>query len=233
MEVPSTVETALSDRPVAGRRCLEAGAGVGNTTAGLLASGADSVWAITNERDHVETVRQRIDEDRVTILEGDLRSIPLDDDSVEFVTAHALFNVVPVTDAASIVSELSRVAAPDAHLVVDDYAPMPEGRMADLFAVENALAELARGAPSLTFYPPEHLRSLFAAHGWTFERRKTLLDPAPWTESHVQAHLGVARESASSVSTAVAEPLLAQAERLAEDIGSTDAGRMYSLAFQL
>ncbi|MFD1527074.1 SAM-dependent methyltransferase, partial [Halolamina salina] len=30
MEVPDSVSTALADRDIAGKRCLEAGAGVGN-----------------------------------------------------------------------------------------------------------------------------------------------------------------------------------------------------------
>lgn len=231
MDVPNTVETALADQPVAGRNCLEAGAGVGNTTAGLLERDADTIQAVTDDRDHTRAVRDRFDDDRVRVLAADLRSIPLDDDTVEFVTAHALFNVVPVGDVASIVSELSRVAAPGSHLVVDDYAPMPEGRMAELFAVENALAELARGVPALTFYPAAHLRSLFVDHGWTFDRQRSLLDPVPWTDSHVHAHLDVARELAAEGLEDVTDPLVGRAERLADAIGSAEAGEMYSLAF--
>jgi SAM-dependent methyltransferase len=232
MDVPNTVETALADQPVAGRNCLEAGAGVGNTTAGLLERGADTIQAITDDRDHARAVRDRFDDDRVRVLEADLRSIPLDDDTVEFVTAHALFNVVPVGDVASIVSELSRVAAPGGHLVADDYAPMPKGPMAELFAVENALAELVRAVPTLTFYPAPHLRSLFADNGWTFDRQRSLLDPVPWTESHVRAHLDVARELAAEGPEDVTEPLVGRAERLADAIGSAEAGEMYSLAFR-
>lgn len=121
MAIPRTVTTALADRPVAGAVCLEAGAGVGNTTAGLLAGGASRVYAVTNERKHAKSTLERVRANadlrtdspgRVAILEADLRDIPLPADSVEVITAHGLFNVVPPADLAPIITELTRVAAP-------------------------------------------------------------------------------------------------------------------------
>jgi len=231
MDVPATVRTALADQPVEGKRCLEAGAGVGNMTAGLLDGGPAAVYAITDDREHAQTVRDRVEGGRVAVFEADLRSMPLRAETIDVVTAHGLFNVVPPPDAERIVSELTRVAAPGAHLVVDDYSPLGEHPIRELFAVENALMELARGEPALTFYAADHLQSLFEGHGWSLERRKTLLDPVPWTESHVQAHLDVAREVAADLPTGTAAPLVERAENLAADIGSVDAGEMYSLAF--
>mgnify|MGYP000162147105 CR=1 FL=1 len=231
MAVPGTVRAALADQAVEGRWCLEAGSGVGNMTAGLLDGGPAAIYAITDNREHARTVRDRCGDGRLAVLEADLRSMPLRQESVDFVTAHGLFNVVPTPDAERIVSELTRVAASGAHLVVDDYSPLGESPIRELFAVENALLELARREPALTFYPAGHLRSLFEGHGWSFDRRKTLLDPVPWTESHVQAHLDIAREVAAELPSATADPLLGRAERLAAEIGSADAGEMYSLAF--
>lgn len=235
MAVPSTVRTALADCSVAGRRCLEAGAGVGNTTAGLLESGAGSVYAVTNDPDHAAMVRERFEDERnATVLKADLRETPLSTDSVDFLTAHGLCNVVPPAHLSTIAAELTRVATPGAQLVVDDYAPPPDdAAIRDLFAVENAVTELARGRPALTFYPAVHLRAVFADHGWRLRRRETLLDPVPWTEAHVEAHLGVVREAAAETDDDAALALLGQAERLAADIGSEDAGEMYSLAFRL
>lgn len=231
MAVPGTVRAALADHALAERRCLEAGAGVGNTTAGLLDADPAAVYAITDDCEHARTVRDRCDDDRLAVLEADLRSIPLREGTIDVVTAHALFNVVPPTDAERIVAELTRVATPDARLVVDDYSPLEESPIRELFAVENALMELARGQPALTFYPASHLQSLFEGHGWTFDRQKTLLDPVPWTASHVQAHLDVVRETAADLPATTADPLVERAERLAAEIESTDAGEMYSLAF--
>lgn len=231
MAVPETVRTALAEQPVAGRTCLEAGAGVGNTTAGLREAGAAAVYAITDDRSHARAVSDRVPSEHVEVLQADLRSIPLPDDAVEFVTAHALFNVVPPSDAAGIAAALSRVAGPDARLVVDDYTPLPDAEIRELFAVENAVAELATGRPALTFYPAAQLRALFETRGWTVEHRQSLLDPVPWTEWHVEAHLDAVREYADVLPETVAGPLVDRAERLAADIGTDRAGKLYSLAF--
>jgi len=237
MDVPETVRTALADRPVEGAVCLDAGAGVGNTTAGLLDAGARRVYTVTNDREHAEAVQERVGvahRDRVVTVEGDLRETPLADDSVDLVAVHALFNVVPTAAFADIAAELTRVAKPGSHLVVDDYDPLPaEAAMRDLFAVENAAAELSGGESALTFYPAAMVRRCFTGEGWTFDGERTLLDPVPWTEDHVSAHADVAREAARTLPPKLADPLTAEIEATARAIGSESAGRMYSLAFRL
>jgi hypothetical protein len=237
MDVPRTVTTALSDQPVAGAVCLEAGAGVGNTTVGLLDAGASRVYAVTNDADHATTVRERVardDPDRTAVLEADLRELPLATESVDVVTAHGLFNVLAPESLDAVVSEVTRVATPDCRLVVDDYEPLPESAaMRELFALENAASELATGRPALTFYPSAVLRRLFAGSGWEFERKLTLLDPVPWTTSHVKAHADVTRSLAAGLSDELAATLTAEVDRLVEAIGSESVGEMYSLAFRL
>ena len=237
MDVPSTVTAALADRPVSGAVCLEAGAGVGNTTAGLLAAGADRVYAVTDDGEHAAVVRERVgrdDTDRTAVLEADLRSVPLSDDSVGVVTAHGLFNVVEPSVLEPVVAELTRVAAPGCHLVVDDYEPLPDdAAVGDLFAVENAATQLAENRSALTFYPSAVLGRLLVGHGWEFDRERTLLDPVPWTSSHVRAHVDATRSAASTLPDGLGERLTAEAERLATAIGDESAGRMYSLALRL
>jgi len=235
MEVPDSVANALSDRHVAGTTCLEAGAGVGNATAGLLDAGAAHVYAVTDRADHADGVRERfLDDDRVELIEADLREIPLPEDSVDVITAHALFNVLPTDAAAPIAAELTRVAAPDATLIVDDYDPMPpESPVRQLFAVENAAAELANARPALTFYPADGLRRLFGGHGWAHDRTRSILEPVPWTESHLTAHTAEVRGHAESVPDALGNALVTEAERLAKSTGSSDEGRMYSVAMAL
>ncbi|OVE84662.1 class I SAM-dependent methyltransferase [Natronolimnobius baerhuensis] len=242
MAIPRTVTTALADRPVAGAVCLEAGAGVGNTTAGLLAGGASRVYAVTNERKHAKSTLERVRANadlrtdspgRVAILEADLRDIPLPADSVEVITAHGLFNVVPPADLAPIITELTRVAAPGCHLVVDDYEPLPDdAAVADLFALENAAAELADGRPMLSFYAAATLQRLFVGAGWEFDRTRTLLEPVPWTETHLEAHAEVVHSRANRLDNALGERLCEQADALVETIGSESVGEMYSLAFR-
>ncbi|MFC4247722.1 class I SAM-dependent methyltransferase [Natribaculum luteum] len=237
MDVPETVTAALADRPVAGRVCLEAGAGVGNTTAGLLEAGASRVYAVTNDNEHANLVRERIDgtdTERTAVLEADLRTLPLASDSVGLITAHGLFNVLPPASLESIAVELTRVATPGCHLVVDDYAPLPaDAAVSELFALENAATELAEGRPALTFYPAAVLCRLFVGYGWEFDREQTLLDPVPWTAGHVEAHAEVARTAASEVSGKLGEYLTAAADRLTTEIGEESVGRMYSVALRL
>lgn len=239
MDVPDTVATALADRTVAGTRCLEAGAGVGNTTAGLLAEGAARVYAVTDDRDHARTTRRHVEDveavdDRLAVLEADLRSIPLPDGSVDLITAHGLCNVLDPAALATVARELSRVAAPGSELVVDDYDPLPDdAAMNRLFAVENAASELAVGRAALTFYPAGFLRRLFESHEWAFERETTLLKPVPWTENHVSAHAEQATSTAEALPDDVGDALAATARRTASEIGSESTGRMYGLAFRL
>ncbi|MCU4750694.1 class I SAM-dependent methyltransferase [Halobacteria archaeon AArc-curdl1] len=237
MDVPETVTTALADRPVAGSVCLEAGAGVGNTTAGLLEAGAARVYAVTNDSEHAKLAHERVVRDngnRAVVLEADLRCLPLATDSVALITAHGLFNVLPPASLETVATELTRVATPGCHLVIDDYEPLPpNAAVRDLFALENAAAELVTGRPALTFYPAAVLRRLFVGHGWEFDREQTLLDPVPWTENHLESHAAVTRAMASNVSTALEASITEAADNLVRTIGSESVGEMYSLALRL
>ncbi|NLV08409.1 methyltransferase domain-containing protein [Halomicrobium mukohataei] len=238
MAVPNTVTAALADRPVEGRRCLEAGAGVGNTTAGLLDAGAERVYAVTNDREHARTTRERVADDtrsdRLAVLDADLRTLALSDDSIDLITAHGLCNVLDPAALSAVAATFRRVAAPGCHLVIDDYAPLSEtAAVRELFAVENAASELATGGPALTFYPPDALRRCFVGGGWSFDRERTLLDPVPWTGAHLSAHADVARDHAAAWPGDIGDRLAARADRLATEIGSESVGRMYSLAFRL
>lgn len=229
-----TVREALADRSVEEAVCLEAGAGTGRMTDALLEAGAGTVYAVTDDADHAAGVRARFDDDRLTVLRADLRTTPLPADSVDLVTAHALFNVLPPAAAAAVAAELTRVARPGTALVVDDYAPIPASApVRRLFAVENAAAELADGAPALTFYPAAGLCRLFAGHGWRHDRTHTLLDPVPWHGDLVDAHLSVVRETVQDLGDGLAGELLAEARRRADAARDTEVGEMYSLALSL
>lgn len=228
--VPTTVTDALADVPVDGATALEAGAGVGNGTAGLLAAGAKTVYSITDETDHAETVRERCP--RATVLCADLQSIPIPDDSINVVLAHGLFNVLPNVTADAVAAELTRVAAPGGWLVIDDYAPHPpDSRIRQLYAVENALTELTEARPAYVFYPSKELRALFGGYGWSHKETTDLLRPVPWTQEHMRAHVDAARRAATDMPNEVADPLLNRAEQLADE-GDDSTSRMYSLALR-
>lgn len=229
-----TVSEAVSDQPVEGAVCLEAGAGAGRMTAALLEAGAGAVYAVTDDSGHATGIHDRFDDDRLTVLRADLRESPLPADSVDFVTAHALFGVLPPAAATTVAAELTRVARHGATLVVDDYAPIPASApVRRLFAVENAAAELTDGAPALAFYPADGLRHLFAGHGWRHDRTHTLLDPVPWYADLVDAHLSVVRETVEKLDDGLADGLLAAARQRADAARDTAVGEMYSIALSL
>lgn len=95
------------------------------------------------------------------------------------------------------------------------------------------MSQLARGRPALTFYPASALRHLFVGHGWTCDRERTLLDPVPWTESHVRARAEATRDTAAELPTGPGGWLRTEADRLETAIEAEECGRMYSLAFRL
>jgi SAM-dependent methyltransferase len=235
MDVPTTVTTALADRPVSGAICLDAGAGVGNTTAGLLAADARRVYAVTNDPHHARAVHDRLGaDDRLVVVVADVRALPLAADAIDVVTAHGLFNVLEPRTLDATATELTRVTAPGGHLVADDYEPLPrDAAVADLFALENAATELADGRPALTFYPATVVRRLFVGSGWMFDRRSTLLDPVPWTTTHVEAHATATREAATRLPDGLERELREETDRLVDAVDRESVGRMYSLAFRL
>jgi len=229
-----TVPRALEDVTVAGRTCLEAGAGAGHTALALGRAGARLVVAVTNDPGHARTTRMRTDK-RVAVVEADLRATPIPDDRVDLITAHGLFNVLSTADAATVAAEFTRVARPGADLVVDDYDPVPDttaGRRArEVFAVENAAAELADRRPAIVFHPAAGLRRLFEGHGWTLVRERTLLEPVPWTRDLLGAHASHARTDARAAGV---PGLVERADDALAAVGDgVETGRMYSLRFRL
>jgi SAM-dependent methyltransferase len=229
------VADALTEVRTAGRPALEAGAGAGDATAALREGDARPVYAVTNDHGHAAGVRDRFaDDTEVHTLAADLQAIPLPDDTVEVVTAHALFNLVPTTDAGQIVAELTRVTAPGGTVVVDDYGPVPDEETRALFGAGNTVAELVDGQPTYTFYPATHLRSLFEAAGWSHIETTTLLDPVPWTADLLDAHAEIASGRAGSLPDPLASALRDHIERVRRRAGEhSDTGRMYSVRLVL
>lgn len=234
-DVPDTIATALEGIPVAGRTCLEAGAGAGNATAALRERDADRVYAVTNDTEHAETVRERFrDDDGTATVFGDLRAVPLPDDAVEVVTAHALFNVVATPEATPIVEELTRVTAPGGWLVVDDYAPVPAEAVRELFGLANAVGELTDARPTFTFYPRDHLRALFSSAGWQLVDSRTLLDPVPWTADLLDTHADLIEEQIETLPDDIGEGLQNRLHAVRRRAGDgVETGTMYSLVFRL
>lgn len=237
LDVPETVTAALADRSVAGAVCLEAGAGIGNMTAGLLNAGADRVYAVTTDREDACMVRDRITgsrADQLVVAQADVGALPIAADSVDLITAHGLFNLLPVTSVSTIAAELTRIAAPGCEFLIDDYEPLPRSAAVhELFALENAAMELANGHPALVFYPAVVLQGLFTENGWRFIRKRTLLNPVPWTDSHINAHANAARRLARRAPDGVTSALLKRIESVSNRLDPESVGEMYSIAMDL
>ena len=230
----STVAPALDVLPVADSVCLEAGAGAGNTSAAILKRDPAVVYAVTDDPSHAATVRDRFEsEPRLRPLRADLRATPLPAASVDIVTAHALMNVLTPAAVSAIAGELTRVTRDDGYLVIVDYEPVPDDRVRELFAVENAVAELTTAQPALVFYPPALLRRVFTTAGWRLLETGTTLQPVPWTEELLDAHLELIEDHLAELPAPLADALGAYAHQVRGRIdGGVETGAMYYHVFE-
>jgi SAM-dependent methyltransferase len=234
-EPPQTVRDALADQPVAGATCLEAGAGAGSMALALREAGAERVLAVTDDRDHASDAQERLAGDVVDVIEADLTATPVAADSVDIVTAHALFNVLDPATAIGVARECTRVAKPGARLIVDDYAPLPGGVARRLFDLEEAASRLAAHGTAYDFYPADHLATLFEGLGWEHHQTETLLEPLPWSETLLGAHADLAREHAACADEAAEALIDRRADALLDGLSATgsEGGRMYSVVLEL
>lgn len=115
--------------------------------------------------------------------------------------------------------------------MINDYEPLPrDAAVRELFALENAVMELANGRPALVFYPAAVLQGLFAENGWCFARKRILLDPVPWTDSHIDAHANAARRLARQAPDRITGALLKRIKSTSNRLGPESVGKMYSIA---
>lgn len=233
-EIPDTVRTALEPVDVAGKLCLEAGAGVGNMTRALRAAGAASVVAVSNDRSHVRNLGGRDGFDDVHGVYADLMRGPFDADRFEVVTVHALCNVLTPAALHEVLDELGRVTASSGKCVVVDYEPLPSGLVSELFALENAVATLESGSPMYSFYPSDLLEDLFCARGWSVTTRQQLLDPVPWSASLLDEHASIADAGAESFDDGLEQALQTRVAALRDRIpgDGVEAGQYYALVFE-
>ena len=229
-----TVDSALAEVSIEDSRCLEAGAGVGNTSAALLERDPAVVYAVTNDHKHAADVRERFDsESRLVPVIADLQETPLPDDSVDVVTAHALLNVLTPSALNQIATELTRVTRDRGYLVVVDYDPIPDDRVRELFAMENAVSELTESRPALVFYPRKLVKQMFTAVGWNCLEAGTALEPVPWTGELLDAHVDLIEDNLEQLPANLAKSLRDYTHRVRERAGEgIETGSMYYYTFQ-
>jgi len=110
----------------AGKDVLDAGCGTGYGSLILAEAGASSVTGIDLADEAVSAASERLG-DRGSVVQGDLRELPFEDDSFDLVVC---FEVIEHVEAgAAVVAEFRRVLRPDGVLLVSSPNPgvYPEG----------------------------------------------------------------------------------------------------------
>jgi len=108
-------------RAVAGREVLDAGCGVGYGIEILAAAGAASLTGVDIDRAAVEQAERRFGDRAEAILQGDVRELPLDDDSFDVVVCFE--TIEHVEDGERALAEFRRVLRPDGLLLVSSPNP--------------------------------------------------------------------------------------------------------------
>jgi 2-polyprenyl-3-methyl-5-hydroxy-6-metoxy-1,4-benzoquinol methylase len=130
----------------AGKEVLDAGCGTGYGTLILAEAGAKAVTGIDVAQEAVDAASERLG-DRGSIVQGDLRELPFDDDSFDLVVC--LEVIEHVAEGAAVVAEFRRVLRPDGVLLVSSPNPgvYPEGNEHHVHEYPPAeLAELVGGS---------------------------------------------------------------------------------------
>jgi SAM-dependent methyltransferase len=99
----------------AGRVALDAGCGLGYGSAALAEAGATAVFGVDISASALEVASQTLP-DVVELAEGDVRKLPLPDDSVDLVVCFEVIEHVAEQD--EVLDELARVARPEALVLV-------------------------------------------------------------------------------------------------------------------
>lgn len=126
LHVPEAqVERAMADMLGTGRtrHLLDLGTGTGRMIE-LFGPGAERVSAIDRSPDMLRLARTKLPDeggDRFDLILGDFCDLPLDDASVDLVTAHQILHYTPAPERA--IAEAARVLAEGGRMLVADFAP--------------------------------------------------------------------------------------------------------------
>ncbi|MBS1675758.1 MAG: class I SAM-dependent methyltransferase [Actinobacteria bacterium] len=123
-----------------GRDVLDAACGTGYGTAILAEAGASTVTGIDLSADAVSAAGERLG-DRGPVLQGDVRSLPFEDDSFDLIVCFE--TIEHVDDGAAVIAEFRRVLRPAGILLISSPNPgvYPEGN--EYHVHEYSPAELA------------------------------------------------------------------------------------------
>ncbi|MPT47778.1 MAG: metalloregulator ArsR/SmtB family transcription factor [Sphingobium sp.] len=188
LHVPEAeVEQAMADilgtdqpAPSAIGHLLDLGTGTGRMIE-LFAPYAAQTSAIDRSPDMLRFARAKVPEgkeDSVTLILGDFGALPLEDASVDLITAHQILHYSPAPE--QIIREAARVLAPDGRILLVDFAPHDREELR------------TRDQHERLGFSNEQIESWFRAANLLPETTRTL----PGTELTVQLWLG--RKTAKS-----------------------------------
>jgi ubiquinone/menaquinone biosynthesis C-methylase UbiE len=144
----------------------------------LLRAKASEITALDVSAEMLAYARDRPDLDKadVTFVRGDAESLPLDDDSVDYVFSHALMKHLPVPVQAQVLAEFARVAR--------------KGVLCSFPLLNHVTYEVWRRRDLTESFPllPEQLASLASAAGLNIEAQERCTTPVGVEHCVLLAH---------------------------------------------
>jgi ubiquinone/menaquinone biosynthesis C-methylase UbiE len=153
-----------------GEHVLDIGCGTGNATLLAAKAGADAIGVDPAAR-LVETARARAAAGGVNaqFMEGEAANVPLRDGWADAVLS--VFGVIFAPDASAAATEISRVCAVEARVILSAW--LPAGAIADVLKLRGAAIARATGAPPspppFSWHDQMALTPLLARYGFTVE----------------------------------------------------------------
>ena len=116
---------------IEGSTVAEVGVGIGVIVEELARKVGPSgtVWGLDIQPEALELTRQRLDRarlsDRVRLSQGDARSLPWPDQTVDRLVMVAMLGEVPAADRSRVLAEVKRVLRPMAAVTITEFWPDP------------------------------------------------------------------------------------------------------------
>jgi ubiquinone/menaquinone biosynthesis C-methylase UbiE/DNA-binding transcriptional ArsR family regulator len=143
-------------------RLADVGTGTGRMLE-LFAPSSTSATGIDRSSEMLRLARAKlseIDAGRIALLQGDINSLPLDDESIDTLILHQVLHYLPAPEAA--MAELTRVLAPNGRVLIVDFAPHDREELRDA----HAHARLG--------FSDAQINGWFAASGLTLDHAQSL-----------------------------------------------------------
>jgi SAM-dependent methyltransferase len=118
------VEVMPELMPLADKKLLDAGCGVGGLVQAMVAKGADA-WGIEPGADNIETARQKYPDRSDHFQVAGAENLPFDDASFDVVVFSNSLHHVPVALQPTALDECARVLRPGGQAVIAE--PVPQG----------------------------------------------------------------------------------------------------------